>query len=1181
MQHSPEIAEKPGPAFHPEGRAGADAHELARLFAQLAELSPSERQVRLARLEEQDPARATELRTLLDTADRAGDFLGILDNRVGESVPPMAGEFTTGQQIGPYRLERLLGSGGAGAVWLASDRRLARMVALKLFAARPESPRGVAHRLMLREARAVAQLDHPNVAAVHDVGETTEGVAYMAMPWCEGGSLADRLKEGALTAETALAMALDLASALAEAHAHGVLHRDVKPGNVLFSPDGRARLGDFGIALPSGNAVDRDCAGTLRYMAPEILRGAAADARSDLWSLGVTIIEALTAVAPFEGASAASAIQQILAGDPLRDIAGKGIPPALRPVLHRLLQKNPADRPQSAADLQRELALLRTRFLACQDHHLPPVPISPLVGRVRLLATATGLLDQVRLVTLTGPGGTGKTRLALELGCRREALHRAGACFVELAAVASADLVPGAVADALGLRQGGSANAAEQVHRFCAWMDLLLVLDNCEHLPDSAPFVSALLAQAPGLRILATSRGPLGVEGEQELAVPALGLPALMTRSRAAVREAEAVQLFLQRAAERDPGFQVPDGELRIVAAICHRLDGLPLAIELAAARVRTFGLHGLLSRLEQSTAWLDTPRRDCPARHRTLTGAIGWSYELLGAMEQRHFRLLSICEDKFRLETAAALLDDGIDAAAALDSLLEKGLLATESCPDGHPRFGMLGTIRDFARNRLAHADELMPAQQRHAGWFSAVALAEGAALTGPGQIESLNRLREAQHDIRAALAWLIEHGSLETAARMSVALHRHWLVRSASLRDSVELLTRLETRLERAEPAPDAALHARLLSVLGSLTGTIGTHQSVPHRHFEASLARFRMAGDPAGVATALNHLGWSAHLLGRLEEGKQASTEALEIHRRRGDQPGVAISCINLGWIALLRANFGTAERCFREAQAIHQLTGDRRSLAYATGHLASLALARGDAARALSLRDDTNHLLEQLADQLAWPTFEVRYLNCAREAMKPVSVARLEDELLPMLRAAGHGWAVGYALDVLAELRLAEGNLTGAHAAAVESLAVRQRAGVRSGEAASELLLGLITLRQGKRGRSAEHLAASLESRLEMGERLGALETTEAVSEWLLATNPRASLLLLAGCSSQRDHLGAGRTPRHHRQVERVWQQACNLCSDGTDPALRQGRDATLDALASMAAHALACQGRGGG
>ncbi|HET8650551.1 MAG TPA: hypothetical protein VFL95_10950, partial [Gemmatimonadales bacterium] len=720
-----------------------------------------------------------------------------------------------------------------------------------------------------------------------------------------------------------------------------------------------------------------------------------------------------------------------------------------------------------------------------------------------------------------------------------------------------------------------------RVRQFCARSDLLLVLDNCEHIPEIARFIAQLLAHAPELRVLATGRAPLGVTGEQELAITPLELPADSVVEPAAQRDAEAVQLFLHRAAARDPSFVLTDEDLPFVTTICRRVDGLPLAIELAAARVRTLGMKALMQRLEQSTTWLQAVQRDLPARHRTLRDAIGWSYDLLSPDEQRVFRLVSVCEDPFRAEMAAAIVNDCSpgEAETRLESLADKALLLVHPSPDGVARFGMLSTIREFARERLEQSGEGAAARGRHAEWFSSIALEIGPALAGPDQVFHLARLRDVQHDIRATLSWLIDHDDFTTAARMATALHRHWLVRTGSLRAIVALLSRMEERLDSAGKILGPAQHAHLLTLLGSLTGTIGTHQTVPLRYFEAALARFRAAGDTTGAARALNHLGWCAHLLGRLPEGAQASTEALELHRQRQDARGIAVSCINLGWIALLQAKFADAESYFQQALAIHQETGDQRSLAYATGHLASLAVVRGDAERALRLREQTGRLLQQVGDQLAWPTFEVRFIHCALEARRPVSRQHLEADLLPMLRAAGHGWALGYALGVLAELRLDSGDLAGARAAAEESLAVRRAAGIRSGEAECERLLGRIALREGRRAESARHFAAAIAAQTEMGERLSLVATVEATCEWLLHDDPESAMALLAGCTAARADLDAGRTPYLSEaigEMERILRNSCD--SAAGQRAEREGARLALEDLARLATDQLARWGR---
>lgn len=1180
MTGTPRLAEMESGKFHRGPEQAEDQSPAAALFGQLLDASEPERNARLATLEREDPALAAELRALLSAGARAGDFLAILTDLAGRKsgADSALDHLTQNRRIGPYLLERELGRGGMGVVWLAEDTRLDRKVALKLFVAPPGAGDPPESRgRMMWEARATARFDHPNVAAVHDVGQSADGIAYMAMTWCEGGSLAERLRTGPLPVEAAVEMAVQLAAALEAAHERGLLHRDVKPGNVLFDAAGRVRLGDFGIAMPLDCGDGRDgAAGTLAYASPEVLRDGHADARSDLWSLGVTLFEALTGVPPFRGGSQVALLHQIVAGAPALDASKPRIPRPLRILLDQLLHKDPSERPQSAREVRRRLASVQSRIRSHRPGYSPPVPLTPLIGRQPLLERASDLLEQTRLLTLTGPGGTGKTRLALALAGRHELRYDAGACFVPLASIPSADLIPDAIADAMGLKPQGAPLAVEHVLRVCGGATLLLVLDNCEHLPGAAPIIRTLLARSPKLQILCTSRGPLGVDGEQEFPVPPLELPAPSGLNASAVRSAEAVQLFIHRATARDPSFAVPDADLPIVASMVRRLDGLPLAIELAAARARTLGLAALLSKLGQSTIWLRSDRREGPARHRTLREAIGWSYDLLDPEAKRLFRALSVCHDPFRQELASWLSAEGTAAdVSPLDALVEHGLIVVLPTPEGPARFGLLATIREFAREQLDAASETATVLEQHAEWFSAIAIAAAAGLTGPEQASWHARLREARHDIRASLAWLVNHGRLETAARMATALHRHWLAHAGYLREITTLLTNLEERVRGSDAAVDASVHAELLLVLGSLTGSTGTHQSIPHRHFEASLERYRLTGDQAGIPKALNFVGWSAFLLGRLDEAERASAEACALHRRRHDQRGVATSCINLGWVALSRASFAEAESRFSEALAIQRVTGDQRSISFATGHLATLALHRGDAGGAMATYAEIGDAFGRIGDDLARATRDARLITVAHEAMEPsAGPERLERDILPALRDAGHGWALGYALGVLAELRLHRGDTAGARSAAEESRAVRTRAGLRSGMAECEVLLGAVALRDGNRREAARHLAAGLAERLEMGERLAVIETVEAIAEWLLDVDPAAALTLCAGCEAARKRLGAGRTPRRSQRFEALDVAARRRCEAGTaERAKREGSTLVLDALARLAQHEL--------
>ena len=1160
------------------------ADQLISLFAELTQLTAPERVARLETIASGHPDQAAELRGLLRSAEAAGDFLAVLDARVRPGAAGAGAAFTPGDRLGPYRLMRPLGSGGMGMVWLAEDERLEREVAIKLFAPDPAArgTEGGGRRRMLAEARAVAQLDHPHVATVYDVGELPDGTAYLAMMYCRGGSLAERLTDAPLGVEQTVRVGRQLAGALAAAHRLGIVHRDVKPGNILFDTAGQARLADFGIALGPAAAPDSpgNPAGTLAYLPPEVLAGGPAEPRSDLWALGVTLYRMLAGRMPFDGHARATLIYQITREPPAPLADRSELPPAVGSLIGSLLAKDPAGRPGSAEEVER----LLDRISLPAYGRVSPIPnqLTPLVGRDDLLERATAQLTRARLLTLTGPAGVGKTRLALEIVRRGAEHHLDGACLVRLAEVTRSELVPSAVAAALGLEERGAGTPAQMVLRACAGSDRILLLDNCEHLPEATAFIESLLLGSPRLTVVATGRAPLQIVGEQELPVSPLALPGEEAASDA-VLASPAVRLFLERARARDPEFTPAPDTIPDLIAICRRLDGLPLALELAAARVRPLGLARLRARLDVSTGWLGAGAHSRPERHRTLQAAIEWSYSLLPPDTQILFLMLSVFVGGFRDTAAAAALGTGSEPAGERDPLellaaLVDSSLVVVSEQGGAPRFGMLGTLRSDALERLRAAGLEHTARRRHADYHVALAEAAAEGLRGPGQTEWHQRLRDEQANLHAALGFLVSSGDLPSAARLAVALYRHWLVSVAFLNDTVEQLTRLEHAIaEAGDDRLDPHLRAELLMVLGSLAGMRGDHCSALHRWFEAGLGFYRRAGDSAGEARALNNLGWNARHLGRHAEAAAHSSAALELNRRDGAAAGTATSLINLGWVALDEARLDLADERFAEALAIQQRLGDRRSIGYAMGHLGTAAIMRGDLERGIGLYRQAAECLRPLDDRVAGPTFEVRRLLAEHMALSgDGSLEQLESELLPALRRTGYAWSLGYALAAAARLRLDAGRIEDARESAEESLAVRRTAGFRSEAAESEMILARVALAAGDPADAAARLAGALQDRRKTGEPLSLVECSELAAALADRRNDSAAVLtLLTGAGAARARLGAARWPRTRVELAELEQRAeAALEADQAGAARDRGAAMTLDELVEFALGSLA-------
>ena len=492
------------------------------------------------------------------------------------------------------------------------------------------------------------------------------------------------------------------------------------------------------------------------------------------------------------------------------------------------------------------------------DRHLHNLPAQPttLLGREAEVAAARALLQQdgVRMVTLTGPGGTGKTRLGLQVGAELVDVFADGVWFVPLAAIADPALVVPAIAQSLGLSEVASQPLLNIVQDYLKDKQALLLLDNFEHLTSAASTISALLAACPTLKVLITSREPLRITGEREIPVPPLSLPSsrqVRGLSPAAFLEYPAIRLFVERAQTVKPDFALTEAIAADVAAICLRLDGLPLAIELAAARVRVLPPGQLLARLDRRLKILTGGNRDLPARQQTLRAAIEWSHELLDPDEQSLFAHLAVFAGGCTLEAAEAVCGahggHEIDVLDGLDSLSQKSLLRPEEGSEGWTRFTMLETIREYALERLDASGEADSLRQAHARFFLDLAEAAEPQLTGPDQVLWLDRLGTEHDNLRAALGWLERSSEREPWLRLSGALWRFWWVRG-HMTEGRGWLARALAETDGLPPA----VRAKSLSGAGILAESQGDYVQAKALH-EESLALARQSGDRFAIAAS----------------------------------------------------------------------------------------------------------------------------------------------------------------------------------------------------------------------------------------------------------------------------------------------------------------------------------------
>ena len=710
---------------------------------------------------------------------------------------------SAGARFGGYEIEELIGTGGMSAVYRARQPALDRTVAVKVIAESLAGDPAFVERFR-REALATASLEHPHIVPVYDSGEDS-GQLFIVMRLVAGLDLARLLeRDQTLAPDIAVGLIEQVAQALDAAHRVGIVHRDVKPANVLLSGGAGARhayLSDFGIAWRPEQAtrLTRSGAivGTPRYMAPEVVRDGAFGVAADVYALACVLFEALVGVSPFAADDPLAAMAAHLM-DPPFTLAGCGMdtPAALDGAIQRALSKQPGDRfatasefaqaARAALDARRNggaATLTGDRLSIAEDSAFVHSFATPLVGREVEIAELRAMLaeEHTRVLTLAGPGGMGKTRLALEVARRTDSEFASSVVVVALASVRDAQLVLPTIAEALGIAPRRDADVESTIVDAMLDRTMLLVLDNFEHVRPAASALSRVLARTPRLKLLVTSRAPLRIATERVYEVPPLTLPNGNGDDdlRASLERSDAARLFLARAREVKPGLDLSGPVCDAVADICRILDGMPLALELAAARASHLSITELSRRLDRRLVLLTHGRSDMPERHQSVRAAIDASHDLLAPEQQAVLAQLGVFVGGFTLDAAEHVCGPETDVLDGLSALIDNSLLKHEY-HHNRDRYLMLEVIREYALERLDSRPDSALIHDRHANYY--VSLADDFAPSlRPGDSDPAvtSRITEELDNFRATLRHLEERRDGERLLRMAVGIGEYWLPR------------------------------------------------------------------------------------------------------------------------------------------------------------------------------------------------------------------------------------------------------------------------------------------------------------------------------------------------------------------------------------------------------------------
>ncbi|MEV6337123.1 protein kinase [Nocardia vinacea] len=990
-----------------------------------------------------------------------------------------------------------IGRGGFGVVYRCTQAALDRTVAVKVLTAELDEDNQAR---FVREQRAMGRLTgHPNIVTVLETGTTDSGQPYLVMPYHPLDSLDAWIREnGPLPLERVLQIGVKIAGALESAHRLGIVHRDVKPGNILLTDYGEPALTDFGIAHIAGGfeTTASIVTGSPAFTAPEVLEGDDPSPAADVYGLAATLFCALTGHAAFERRSGENMVAQFvrITTHPLPDLRDNGIPEDVSAVVETAMSRDRHERPSAAAlgqtlrQLQQrhgfsvdEMALqgeanlehpdqrplahrdekpsLRARrkpTAATRDHSGNlPLELTSFIDRRTEVSELKNLLSSARLVTLTGTGGVGKTRLAVRVASSARRGFADGVWSIELAEVSDPALLVDVVAATLGVRDESASPLLEVLIDFLSPRETLLVVDNCEQVVEGvAKLAETLLRTCPELRILATSREPLNIAGEAVLRVAPLTVPKPdLEPTLAGLPRFDAVTLFADRAAAAVPGFELDEDNKAAVIGICAHLDGLPLAIELAAARMRTMSPQQILDRLTDRYALLTRGSRTAPQRQRTLRWCIDWSYGLCTPAEQRLWARLSVFAGSCELDAVEQVCGTDLAPDTPLDvlsSLVDKSILVREAS-ETVVRFRMLETVRDYGREKLRESGEDTELRRRHRDWYQQLVLDAEAEWISDRQLDWITRLERELPNLREALESCLSEDTQEAAEaglRTTAGLYyfwslcglfgegRSWIDRvlahpgAQPIPDRIKALCAgcelaapqgdfqpatalLEQGRALAEQAPDAAIQAQIAYAAGVLALARGeaANASCSLEHGVEILS-----SDTTGAlyVGALTLLGWAYELRGEMTRATEHYRRVFSITEAHGELLYRSAALRGLGVAAWKQGELDNAQQLLEEALRVNRRPNSPVLNAFSLEALAWTVADQGNAEHAAVLLGAAQGMwLVGSSVGAVFPDISRFHEECERIARRSLGT-RGFDTAFRQGQAMGMGAAVAYAL-----------------------------------------------------------------------------------------------------------------------------------------------------------------------